>query len=460
MALAISAILLKKELQMETDRVGGLLFRLSVPQVAVNLINVIVGFFTGVIIAGMDIQYLAAYTIASPLCVSVTFALLCGVRLGTASLIARSFGEREKIHSIIHTGAWLTLAHLVVSLVLCGCAARWFMGLFSTDPALIDIGTKYIWLMLVSTIFSAFGFYFIQVLQALGEMVLTSAFSLFSIPATLVLNVVLIYGRLGAPRMGLYGAAVTSILIGALQFAYALYLLYRKGFLGFFRYRPDMHKTGQIMHIALPAMLQQLLATILVAGFNKLISTFSEVYVVVMGIFYKWNSINQNMILSSSLMPVIGYNASKGRTDRLLRTIRQALAYTLVIAVVPTAVYIGFAGPCLKIFNCPAEILDSSILIFQLLNLYVIPMSVVTLLSNASIALGNGSIGMFALVAQTVLTLGGGLALRPLGELYSVLAFAGAEWITLIAVLVILSQSKKESNALLHKALWMKRAII
>lgn len=451
--MAVGTIAAKKELQMETDRVGGLLFRLSVPQISVNLINVIVGFFTGVIIAGMDIQFLAAYTIASPLCVSVSTSLLCGVRLGTASLIARSFGQKERILSIIHTGTWLTLAHLVFYLALCVLSAKWFMGLFSTDAELIRIGTNYILLMAVSTIFSAFGSYFIQVLQALGEMVLTSAFSLFSIPLTLFFNVVLIYGYLGMPRMGLYGAAMTSIIVGILQFVYSLYLLKAKGFLVFPRYRPDAYKTKQIMMIALPAMLQQLLATVLVAGFNKLVSTFSEVYVVVMGIFYKWNSINQNMILSSSLMPVIGYNASKNRPDRVVRTIRQAVLYILVIAVVFTSVYIVFAEPCLLIFNCPKEILESSILIFRLLNLYVIPMSVVTLLSNVSIALGNGSIGMFALITQTLLTLGGGIALQPLGELYSVCAFAGAEWITLFAVLLILWKSKKESNILLRKAL-------
>lgn len=455
--MAAHTITATQTLQMETDRVGGLLFRLSVPQISVNLIGTIVGFFTGVIISGMGINYLAAYTIASPLCVSVAAALNNGVRLGTASLIARSFGKREKIHAIIHAGVWLTFAHLLVYLVICLLAARWFMGLFSSNAVLIDIGTKYIFLMAVSSLFSFFGTYFIQVLQALGEMVLTSAFSLFSIPATLILNVVLIYGHFGAPRMGLYGAALTTIIISVLQLGYALFLLRRQGYIRFFKYRPNLHKIRQILRVALPAMMQSLLATLLIAGFNKLVSAFNEVYVAVMGIFYNWNSINQNMILSASLMPVIGYNISKNRVDRVMRTIRKAMIYILILSMGSTTVYILFAGPCLSVFNCPAEALQSSTVIFRLLVLYIPPMSIVTLLSNISIALGNGQIGMFALIVQTVLTLGGGIGLKSLGELYSVSAFAGAEWITLLVVLGILCKSGRESNCLLRRALFYKK---
>ena len=83
-----------KNFQMETDRVGKLLFKMSVPAVSVSVINIIVGFLSGAIIAGMNIDYLTAYTIALPVTASMSAVFMVGVRSASASLAARNFGDK------------------------------------------------------------------------------------------------------------------------------------------------------------------------------------------------------------------------------------------------------------------------------------------------------------------------------------------------------------------------------
>lgn len=442
-----------KNFQMETDRVGILLFKMSVPAVSVSVINIIVGFLSGAIIAGMNIDYLTAYTIALPVSSSMPFVFMNGVRSATASLVARRFGDKERINTVIFNGFLFTTVMLLLYTIFCIIAVRPFVRLYSQNEFIIKSSIYFIYLSLIPNCISAFSAYFSQLLQGLGKIVETSMFSLFSIPATIVLNIIFIYGRLGAPRMGLYGIPCTSAIVTSLGLLYHIYLLKNAGYADFLKKSLSMECLREMANMAVPISLQQGLATILVSGYNMIVRILSEQYITVMGIFYNWNSINQNLMLCSSLLPVVGYNTSKNHPERVRKTVRQSLAYTFIVGAAFTAFYLIFTEQCLNVFNCPKALISDAAYIFRILSLYVLPMSMVTVINNLSVALGNGRVGMSALVVQTALTLGGGLILKNFGGFYAIYAFPFAEIITFVFVAVLIFKGKANSEKIIKSAL-------
>lgn len=448
-----------KSFQMETDRVGKLLFKMSVPAVSVNVINTIVGFFSGAIIAGMNIDYLTAYTIALPITASMAAVFMVGARSASASLVARNFGDKEKINTVIFNGFLFTAMMLLLYILFCIVASRPFVRLYSQNKFIIKSSIYLIYLSLIPNCISAFSTYFSQLLQGLGKIVETSLFSLFSIPTTIALNIIFIYGRLGAPRMGLYGIPCTSAIIALAGLLYNIHLLKSVGYADFLKSRFSIECLRKMANMAVPISLQQGLATILVSGYNMIVRLLSEQYITVMGIFYNWNCINQNLLLCSSLLPVVGYNTSKNHPERVRKTVKQSLAYTFIVGAVFTAFYLIFAEQCLNVFNCPKALISDAAYIFRILSLYVLPMSLVTIICNLSVALGNGRVGMAALVVQTVLTLGGGLILKNFGGLYAIYAFPIAEIITFIFVAVLIFKGKANSEKIIKSALPLSNAV-
>ena len=245
-----------KSFQMETDRVGKLLFKMSVPAVSVNVINTIVGFFSGAIIAGMNIDYLTAYTIALPITASMAAVFMVGARSASASLVARNFGDKEKINTVIFNGFLFTAMMLLLYILFCIVAARPFVRLYSQNKFIIKSSIYLIYLSLIPNCISAFSTYFSQLLQGLGKIVETSLFSLFSIPTTIALNIIFIYGRLGAPRMGLYGIPCTSAIIASAGLLYNIHLLKSVGYADFLKSRFSKECLRETANMAVPLSLQ------------------------------------------------------------------------------------------------------------------------------------------------------------------------------------------------------------
>lgn len=114
------------------------------------------------------------------------------------------------------------------------------------------------------------------------------------------------------------------------------------------------------------------------------------------------------------------------------------------MSVLFTVTYMIFAVPCLRAFNCPDEVIHVGKAIFRFLCVYIVPMSLVSVISNTSIALGSGKIGFIGLTVQTALTLLGGWLLQPLGIYFVISAFSVAEIVTFITVGILIKKSRND----------------
>ncbi|MBO5339626.1 MAG: MATE family efflux transporter [Oscillospiraceae bacterium] len=137
-----------------------------------------------------------------------------GVQSGAAVLISQYWGkgDRRSISRILGL-SWLVVGvvSIAFSVVLLSGPAR-FMGMFSNDPTAVDVAARYGRIVCLSYVLNGFTLVYLGVHRSIENPRL----GLYMLSASMItntfLNWVFIFGKLGAPAMGVEGAALATLI--------------------------------------------------------------------------------------------------------------------------------------------------------------------------------------------------------------------------------------------------------
>lgn len=120
--------------------------------------------------------------------------------------------------------------------------------------------------------------------------------------------------------------------------------------------------------IGVPAILNLALPSFLVSFLNGVLSAYSDIYVVVLGIYYKLQTF---LYLPASgivqgMRPVIGYNYGAGEMDRVRKIFRLALLMCGGIMAGGTLLCLFFANGLIGMFTTNPETIQAAVLHFAL----------------------------------------------------------------------------------------------
>ncbi len=197
----------------------------------------------------------------------VTQAIILGLSTGVLAAAARRKGEGKFNETAYVLNAALLIVVLVapvLSLLLI-FAIPYLYPYINQDPVVIALGVPYLQIRAVGIVFVAMNFSFRGYWNAI-DLTRLYMLTLVSMHAlNIFLNWVLIFGNLGAPALGVQGAAIASVI--ALGFGTSLYFLfgvrYARGF-GFLRKLPSRDDIKRLIKVSLPNGIQQ---TFFSAGF-------------------------------------------------------------------------------------------------------------------------------------------------------------------------------------------------
>ncbi len=200
----------------------------------------------------------------------LAFSFLTGLSAGVQSIAARRKGEGRDSETAIPLNAALLLG-LAIGIPLSMVLYRlvpWFFPLQNPDPAVLDVGVPYLQVRLIAMCAVAMNFSFRGYWNAVDLSKLYLRTLVVMHACNIFLNWVLIFGNLGAPRLGAYGAGVSSAIATYVGAAFYIWLGIRhaRG-AGFLRGLPDRKTFRTIITLALPNGLQQFMFA---AGFNVL----------------------------------------------------------------------------------------------------------------------------------------------------------------------------------------------
>ncbi|MBQ9116553.1 MAG: MATE family efflux transporter, partial [Clostridia bacterium] len=137
-----------------------------------------------------------------------------GIEGAILILAAQYWGKRdaESIRRISAIGIRFSLAFGALVTLICALFPSWVISLFTNDAAIIACGAEYLRIVCFSYVFFCLTQALIASMRSVETARIGLVVSIFSLVINVVLNYILIFGKLGAPALGVSGAAIATLI--------------------------------------------------------------------------------------------------------------------------------------------------------------------------------------------------------------------------------------------------------
>lgn len=160
---------------------------------------------------------------ASSLANQITFVVnlfFSGLAAGIVGLVSQYWGKKDQksIRLIFGISLQLSVAIGVGSMILCTAWPGMMMRIFTNDPELISIGSDYLRILGITYFFMAASLAYMAVMRSIGRVKVATTISSSCLVINILLNAVFIFGLLGAPKLGVVGVALATLIARVLEF--------------------------------------------------------------------------------------------------------------------------------------------------------------------------------------------------------------------------------------------------
>jgi len=142
-----------------------------------------------------------------------------GITSGTTMLCSQYWGKKDmnSIQAVFGIALKISLTFtLLVSLAAVSFPAL-LMRIFTPDPELIDIGASYLRVMGISYLLTGFSQPYQSVLKSVERAAASTLISCTALFLNVFLNAVFIFGLFGAPKLGVIGVALATLISRAVE---------------------------------------------------------------------------------------------------------------------------------------------------------------------------------------------------------------------------------------------------
>jgi putative MATE family efflux protein len=311
------------------------ILRLALPAVGTTLFQVLFNitdtFWVG---RTLGATALAAVSLASySVWVLVSFGELVGV--GLTAVAARRHGERDPVAAARATGTALALAVSLGAMVAFGgvTALPAILRLMNAHGEVAELARDFLVIQFIGASL-VYGYYVVTAaFRSAGDT--RTPFYLLgaSVLLNLVLDPLMILGWGPIPALGVYGAALATVLTRGLSFVVGLELLRRRrAILPVFQ--PAVMRT--IVRIGLPTMLTGVLFSVIYMLLVRVVGTFGTPAIAALGVGHKIEGMSYMICIGFGLAAetLVGQNLGAGSPERA----RKAGWLTARIAAIPSGV--------------------------------------------------------------------------------------------------------------------------
>ena len=373
-----------------------LLTSMALPMVISMLVNSLYNIVDSFFVAQINEQAMAALSLVFPVqnFVNAT-AIGFGVGINTMIALHLGAGNKENANASATHGMILSIIHGFLALIISIALMPTFLGAFTKDENVIKLGLEYSRIVFLFSPVIMISLAFEKIFQAVGRMNETMFALLCGCISNIILDPLLIFGIGFFPKLGIKGAALATG-IGQI-ITVIVYLIYyvkkplpvklKKSCLPLQR-----SLDFRLYTIGVPAILNLALPSFLVSFLNGVLSAYSDIYVVVLGIYYKLQTF---LYLPASgivqgMRPIIGYNYGAGEMNRVKKIFRLALLMCGGIMTAGTILCLIFANGLIEMFTTNPETIQAGELALRIISAGFIISSISVTASGALEGLGKG----------------------------------------------------------------------
>ena len=236
---------------------------LAVPIILQNLITNSLALLDTFMVGRLGEAPMAAVTLAN-IPIFVVLLMVFGMQSGASVLISQFYGkgDQDSISRVLGIGFYVSGG---VNLLF-GCVMFFlpvpFMGLFGNEAAVVALAARYARVVAFSFFFDGLAQVYIAAHRSMANPKLGLGILAVAMVSNTFLNWVFIFGKLGAPALGVEGAALATLLSRILEFAIALgHLCWNKRFRVRLSnlLRPGLAMVRRYFHYATPVVINETL---------------------------------------------------------------------------------------------------------------------------------------------------------------------------------------------------------
>ena len=288
-----------------------LLMSMAFPPMLSMLIQSMYNIVDSIFVARFSEDALTAVSLAFPL-QNLVLAVAVGAGVGANSYISRKLGagDQDAANAAVTHGFLLSFLHAVFFVLFGLVCIRPFFRMFTDSAEVFSLACDYSYIVVLGAFAQLFHIMVEKLLQATGRMLAPMLLQAAGAIANIILDPILIFGLLGAPRMGVRGAALATLIGQILSMTLSLLVFFLREQdvrMDLKKFRLDFHAVAQIYAVGVPAMLMNALGSLLVTLLNSILIRFSELAVSVFGVYFK--------LQTFVFMPVSGLTQGK-RPDK------------------------------------------------------------------------------------------------------------------------------------------------
>ncbi len=415
---------------MGTMPIGKLLMKMSVPMILSMMVSSLYNIIDSIFVSRLGDYALTAMSLATPIS-SLLACITVGFTVGMNAVLSKKLGEGDNEAANRAAGNGLLINWIVAGIFLIfGVFFTRMFYAFQTDVAEIQrLGVQYTSITCIFAFGLANQTMLERMLMATGKP-LGSVFALFTgTVVNLILDPILIFGYLGAPALGMRGAAIATVVaqFAAASVALTFNLKVNKEIkFGLSMLKPHGRTMKEIWAVGLPAALQQSISPLMIFGMNQILLGFTTAAPAVYVIYVRLQSIVLIPIwgLRNTVVSIISYNYGAGYRERIQKIIRICLIATVIITCVGTGIFELIPAWLLGLFNAEGDVLDIGMVALRLISV-IFPFSGITLILGSFFqALEKSMDTLIVSIIQCVLMLVTAAVLAHFGTVYTVwLAF-------------------------------------
>ena len=437
--------------------VGKLLATMAIPMMISMLVQALYNVVDSVFVARLSENALTAVSLAFPM-QNLMFSIIMGTAVGVNALISRSLGarEQEQADRTACVGIFLALCSFVVFALMGFFLTRPFFA-FQTDVGeIVEYGTSYTRICLCCSFGVVLQIMLERLLQATGRTHLAMVTQLIGALTNIVLDPILIFGLLGAPRLEVAGAAAATVIGQCTAAAVALAMNLKRN--------PDLHlrfrflrfhgpTVKNIYRIGLPSILMMCIGSVMTFLLNRILLSFTTTATAVFGAYFKLQSFIFMPVfgLNNGMVPIIAYNYGAKKPDRVHRTIRLSILTAMCIMAVGTALFECIPGTLLSLFDASDHMLAIGVPALRIIGIHFIIAGFCIPAGSVCQAIGNPMYSLIVSVCrQLVVLIPAAWLLAQTGNLNLVwFAFPIAELMSLLLSSVFLRRTLRKADAVM-----------
>ena len=373
-----------------------LLLSMSLPMVISMLVNSLYNIVDSFFVAKISEEAMTALSLVYPIQNFIN-ALSIGFGVGINAVIAFYLGaqDRRNADKAATQGLLLAAVHGALMTVICIAVIPGFLEGFTSSQAVIDLGVRYSMIAFSFSLIVNISLAFEKFFQAVGRMKVTMAAMMCGCIANIILDPLMIFGIGPFQAMGIEGAALATGIGQTLTLAIYLFICFMRplglNIKGCYL-KPDSKMILRLYSVGIPATLNLALPSILISALNGILAAYSEVYILVLGIYYKLQTflyLPANGIVQG-MRPLIGYNYGAGEHDRVKQIYRLVLIMCAMIMMLGTVICLLVPDLLMSLFTGTQETIEAGAAALRVISAGFIVSAVSVASSGALEGLGKG----------------------------------------------------------------------